>query len=79
MRANPLLSSNVSRHTMLFAETQRTDSSPKRATESDFAFLDRSAWAPIGEVRVMMEACLANYPGGEAKELPQPSFGPDPD
>lgn len=54
---------------MLFADAQRTDASPKRATESDFAFLDRSAWAPIGEVRRMMEACLANYPGDEAKEL----------
>lgn len=54
---------------MLFADIQRTDSSPKRATESDFAFLERSAWSPIGVVRGMMEACLANYPAGEVKEL----------
>lgn len=54
---------------MLFADTQRTDFSPKSATESDFVFLNRSAWSPIGVVREMMEACLANYPAGEAEEL----------
>lgn len=54
---------------MLFSDTQRTDSSPKRVNESDFAFLDRSAWAPIGVVREMMEACFANYPTDGAKEL----------
>lgn len=61
--------SNVSRHTMLFADIQRTDSSPKRATESDFAFLNRSSYMPIGVVRQLMDECLANYPAGEAKEL----------
>lgn len=54
---------------MLFADIQRTDSSPKRATESDFAFLNRSSWVPIGVVRQLMDECLANYPAGEAKEL----------
>jgi hypothetical protein len=54
---------------MLFADIQRTDSSAKRATESDIAFLDRSAWPPIARVREMMEACLANYPAVEGKEL----------
>jgi hypothetical protein len=54
---------------MLFATSLRTDASPKRATESDFAFLDRSAWAPIAVVREMMDSCLANYPASEAREL----------
>ncbi len=54
---------------MLFSGTQRTDASPKRVTESDFAFLERSAWEPAAEVRLMMEACLANYPKDEATEL----------
>jgi hypothetical protein len=54
---------------MLFANFERTDDSPKRITESDFAFLNRSAWAPIGVVRGVMEACLANYPIDEAKDL----------
>lgn len=54
---------------MLFSNTYRTDSSPKRATENDFTFLDRSASAPIGLVREMLEACLANYPKAESGEL----------
>lgn len=54
---------------MLFSEMERSDSSPKRVNESSFAFLDRSAWAPIGVVREMMEECLANYPADGAKEL----------
>lgn len=53
----------------LFANSRRTDASPKRATESDFTFLDRSAWTPIAAVREMMSACLSNYPESEAREL----------
>lgn len=54
---------------MLFSNSSRTDASPKRATESDFAFLDRSAWAPIAEVRKVVDSCIANYPESEVKEL----------
>jgi hypothetical protein len=54
---------------MLFADIQRTDASPKRVTESDFAFLERSAWSTTEVVRSLMEACLANYPAGEVEEL----------
>jgi hypothetical protein len=54
---------------MLFADVERTDASPKRATESEFVFLNRSARPAVGVVREMMEACLSNYPVDEAVGL----------
>lgn len=54
---------------MLFTDYRRTDASPKRATEGDFAFLDRSASAPIAVVREMMDSCIAHYPLSDVHEL----------
>jgi hypothetical protein len=54
---------------MLFTEITRTDHTPRRATETDFAFLDRCAWPAAGKVRGLLEGCLANYPEVEKAEL----------
>jgi len=54
---------------MLLSERQRIDASTKRVAESDFGFLNRSAWEAIGVVRTTMEACIANYPKAESSEL----------
>ena len=35
---------NTHRHQMLFIDAPHTDTAPKRATETEFAFLDRCAW-----------------------------------
>jgi hypothetical protein len=54
---------------MLFSEFTRTDGTPKRATETEFAFLNRSAWAPVDRVRALVERCLLAYPAEHAPEL----------
>ncbi len=54
---------------MLFSEAARSDHTAKRATETDFAFLDRCAWPAVDKVRTLLEGCLANYPETERAEL----------
>lgn len=54
---------------MLFSEITRSDHTPKRATETDFAFLDRCAWPAADKVRTLLEGCLANYYEAEKAEL----------
>lgn len=54
---------------MLFSEALRSDQTPKQATETEFAFLDRSAWTAAEKVRSVMEACMMNYPLAERAEL----------
>ena len=54
---------------MLFNNAPRSDHTPKRATETDFAFLDRCAWPAADKVRAVMEGCLSNYPEAEQPEL----------
>lgn len=54
---------------MLFRNFIRTDSTPKRATETDFAFLDRSASEAVDNVRSIVATCLERYPLGEQAEL----------
>ena len=54
---------------MLFSDAARTDHNPKRATETEFAFLDRCAWPAAERVRSLLEVCLQNYPTAEQAEL----------
>jgi len=54
---------------MLFSDIARSDDSSKRATETDFAFLDRCAWQSVGRIRNFIEACLEQYPSAERDEL----------
>jgi hypothetical protein len=54
---------------MLFSDFIRVDNTPKRATETEFAFLDRCAWQAADNVRSIVEACLQSYPLAEQAEL----------
>lgn len=54
---------------MIFTEYERTDDSPKKMGESDFAFLDRSARPEIATVRGFVERLLEAYPQSELAEL----------
>lgn len=54
---------------MLFTDKSRSDSTPKRATETEFGFLDRCCWPEMSEVRSLLEICLTNYPRQEQTEL----------
>ncbi|MFT0547853.1 hypothetical protein ACMHYO_16180 [Allopusillimonas ginsengisoli] len=54
---------------MLFRQIDRTDSEPKRATETKFAFFDRCAWATADRVRGLLETCLSDYPQSEHAEM----------
>lgn len=54
---------------MLFPPKERHDDAPKRATESDFAFLDRCSWPAAERVRRFIDECLAQYPEAERPEL----------
>jgi hypothetical protein len=54
---------------MPFAEKERTDDAPKRASESDFGFLDRCSWRAAQRVRDFIIECIANYPEPERVEL----------
>lgn len=47
----------------------RMDGSPKRNTESDFAFYNRSSRTEIEIIRTFIEECVKNYPHNEQKEL----------
>ena len=53
----------------VFDSFNRTDGSPKRNTESDFCFYNRSARAEIKKVRDLIEDYVENYPNEELKEL----------
>ncbi|TFW18663.1 hypothetical protein [Duganella callida] len=54
---------------MIFTEYERTDTSPKKLNEPDFAFLDRSARPEIGVVRSFVERLLEAYPQEEVAEM----------
>lgn len=54
---------------MLFSDRLRSDHAPKRATETEFAFLDRCAWPTASRVRALVDACLEKYPRPERVEL----------
>lgn len=53
----------------VFDSAKRTDESPKRNTESDFIFYNRSARLEIARIRDVIEGCAKNYPQEEIKEL----------
>lgn len=53
----------------VFDSVERTDNSPKRNTESDFTFYNRSARPEIAKIRDIIEDYLKNYPQQEKKEL----------
>lgn len=54
---------------MLFPPKERNDGATKRATETDFAFLDRCSWPAADRVRKFIEDCLVQYPEAEHPEL----------
>lgn len=54
---------------MLFSEADRADASPKRANESSFRFLDRSARPEIARVRSFLLGALDRYPAVERSEI----------
>lgn len=54
---------------MLFSDANRTDSAPKRAGESSYAFLDRSARASIACARVFLTEAFHRYPESERDEI----------
>ncbi|HFZ1050433.1 TPA: hypothetical protein ACIJSU_006323, partial [Pseudomonas aeruginosa] len=54
---------------MIFTAYQRTDASPKTNRESNFAFLDRSAWPEMERVRHYLEGLVGEYPQEERDEL----------
>lgn len=55
--------------TRLFDQIERTDDSPKRNSESDFAFYNRSSIVAVAQVRALMEDCVSRYPEKEVYEL----------
>lgn len=54
---------------MIFTDYERTDDSPKKMGESDFAFLDRSARPEIASIRGFVERLLEAYPQDEVVEM----------
>lgn len=54
---------------MLFYEKERVDDAPKRAAESEYAFLDRCLWPAAQRVREYLNNCFARYPVAEREEL----------
>ena len=54
---------------MLFSDANRTDSAPKRAGESSYAFLDRSARPSIACVRDFLTQAFHRYPQAERDEM----------
>lgn len=55
--------------TRVFDQIERADDSPKRNSESDFAFYNRSSRAAIAQVRALIEDCVSRYPEKEVYEL----------
>ena len=53
----------------VFDPVQRTDDAPKRNTESDFGFYNRSARPEFARVRTLLEECIQHYPNNEVNEL----------
>lgn len=54
---------------MPFSDFVRTDESPRRAPESSFRFLDRSARSEIARVRAFMHKAVSRYPEHERDEI----------
>jgi hypothetical protein len=54
---------------MIFAEYERSDDSPKKMGESDFAFLEHSARPEIAAVLGFVERLLEAYPQDEVAEM----------
>lgn len=54
---------------MLFSTFERSDTTPKRAGESSFTFLDRSARMEIARVRDYVSLAVSHYPEAERAEL----------
>ncbi|MDR7134514.1 hypothetical protein J2X06_001698 [Lysobacter niastensis] len=54
---------------MLFSDYCRTNDSPRRNEESQFAFLDRSARPEIERAREILSVCLTHFPENDADEL----------
>lgn len=54
---------------MLFSSFERTDASPKKNSETSFAFLNRSARPEIARVRDFVVDCLSSYPQNDRQEL----------
>ena len=54
---------------MPFSDFVRTDVSPRRAPESSFRFLNRSARAEIARVRAFMHEAVSRYPADERDEI----------
>ncbi len=54
---------------MLFSNTNRTDTAPKRVDESSYAFLDRSARSPIARARDFLTEAFLRYPESERDEI----------
>ena len=55
--------------TRVFDQIERIDDSPKRNSESDFAFYNRSSRVAIAQVRALIEDCVSRYPEKEVYEL----------
>ena len=53
----------------IFDDVVRTDRNPATYSESQFNFLNRSAWAASGEVRALLERWLTRYPEAHQAEL----------
>lgn len=53
----------------VFDQIERNDGSPKRNSESDFAFYNRSSRDAFFQVRALIEYCVSRYPGSEVDEL----------
>lgn len=54
---------------MIFSKFDRTDSSPKKNRETDFAFLDRSARPEMERARALLEELIQEYPGDDRQEM----------
>jgi hypothetical protein len=56
---------------MLFSDIQRTDSSPKRYSESAFAHLNRRAREDYDRIRALVEQWFSHIPSGHQHEIHQ--------
>lgn len=54
---------------MIFTQGERSDTEPKKYSESDFSFLNRSARSKSEHVRNKMEEWLSGYPTNEQSRL----------
>ena len=58
-----------SRRVPIFDNIQRTDSSPKKNLETDFAFYNRSSRPAMEQVRGLLECFASRYPAKELNDL----------